>query len=80
MSEGDKVWLASFHMNVVTRQWYYMLEHDYSNISAISWPLFKALCQQHFEPPLANNHLFDLVHLQILLPHSSLPLPMFLAP
>jgi hypothetical protein len=50
-------------MNVVARQWYYMLEHNYGDISAISWPRFKALCQEHFEPPLTTNHISDLVHL-----------------
>jgi len=61
--EGDKVWLASFHMNGVAQQWYYMLERDYGDVSAISWPLFKALCYQRFGPALATNHLSDLARL-----------------
>jgi hypothetical protein len=26
--EGDKVWLASFHLMGTAQQWYYVLEHD----------------------------------------------------
>ncbi|XP_066355020.1 uncharacterized protein [Miscanthus floridulus] len=61
--EGDKLWLASFHMNGVAQQWYYMLERDYGDVSAVSWPLFKALCYQRFGPALATNHLSDLARL-----------------
>ena len=35
--ENDKVWLASFHMTNVAREWYYMLEHDASDITTIKW-------------------------------------------
>ena len=55
--EADKVWLSSFHMNGVAQHWYYMLERDADDVSAISWPLFKALCHQRFGPALGTNHL-----------------------
>jgi hypothetical protein len=51
---------VSFHMNGVAQHWYYMLECDASDISAISWPLFKALCHQRFRLGLGTNHLSNL--------------------
>lgn len=41
----------------------YMLECDAGDVSAISWPLFKALCHQRFRPTLGTNHLSDLARL-----------------
>lgn len=55
--DADRVWLASFHMTSVAQHWYYMLERD---IGEISWPQFKALCQQRFGPAIGTNHLVDL--------------------
>ena len=40
-----------------------MLERDAGDLTAISWPLFRSLCQQHFGPPLGTNHLSDLARL-----------------
>jgi hypothetical protein len=48
--EADKVWLASFHMTGPAQHWYFMLERDTEDIT---WPLFKALCQQRFGPTSA---------------------------
>lgn len=31
--------------------------------SAITWPLFRSLCQQRFGPPLGTNHLAELARL-----------------
>jgi hypothetical protein len=61
--DADKVWLASFHMNGVAQHRYYMLERDAGDVAATPWPLFKALCNQRFGPPLGTNHLSDLAHL-----------------
>ena len=61
--EADKVWLASFHMTGVAQHWFYMLERDAGDIHAITWPMFKSLCQQRFGPPLGTNHLAELVRL-----------------
>ena len=58
--ENDKVWLASFHMTDVAQEWYYMLERDVGDVTAISWPQFKMLCQQCFGLALDTNHLLDL--------------------
>ena len=62
--DSDKVWLASFHMQGVAQHWFYMLERDSGDIQAISWSLFRTLCQQCFRPPLGTNHLSDLARLQ----------------
>jgi len=58
--EGDKVWLASFHMTGAAQHWYFMLERD---IGAVPWTQFKLLCQQRFGPALGVNHLADLARL-----------------
>ncbi|XP_039827770.1 proline-rich protein 36-like [Panicum virgatum] len=50
--DSNKVWLASFHMQGVAQHWFYMLERDSGDIQAISWSLFRTLCQQRFGPPL----------------------------
>lgn len=42
--EHDKVWLASFHTTDVAQEWYYMLERDAGDVTAINWPQFKTLC------------------------------------
>ena len=51
-------------MNGVAQHWYYMLEHDASDVSDVSWPLVKALCHQRFGSVLDTNHLSDLAHLR----------------
>ena len=61
--ERHKVGLASFHMTGVAQHWFFMLERDAGDINAISWPLFRSLCQQCFRPPLSANHLADLARL-----------------
>ena len=61
--EHQKVGLASFHMIGVAQHWFYMLERDTGDINAISWPLFRSLCQQRFGPPLGANHLAGLARL-----------------
>lgn len=61
--DSDKVWLASFHMNGVAQHWFYMLEREAGDIAAITWPIFRSLCQQRFGPPLGTNHLSELAHL-----------------
>jgi hypothetical protein len=38
--EHDKVWLALFHMTDAAQEWYYMLERDAGDVTAISWPQF----------------------------------------
>jgi len=58
--ERHKVGLASFHMTGAAQHWFFMLERDAGDINAISWPLFRSLCQQRFGPPLGANHLADL--------------------
>jgi hypothetical protein len=50
-------------MSSVAQHWFYMLERDADDISAISWPMFKSLFQQRFGPPLGTNHLAELAHL-----------------
>lgn len=50
-------------MTSVFQHWFYMLEHDMGDINAITWPLFRSLCQQRFGPPLGTNHLADLARL-----------------
>lgn len=62
--EADKVWLASFHLTGTSQHWFYMLEKDAGDISAITWSAFRSLCQQRFGPPLGTNHLSDLARLQ----------------
>lgn len=61
--ECDKVWLASFHMSGVAQHWFFMLERDAGDIAAITWPVFRSLCQQRFGPPLGTNHLAELARL-----------------
>jgi hypothetical protein len=58
--EGDKVGLASFHMTGAAQHWYFMLERD---AGVVSWPHFKALCQQRFGPAMGVNHLADLARI-----------------
>ena len=58
--EGDKVWLASFHLTGTAQRWYYVLEHD---AGEPAWEEFKRLCQKCFGPPLRTNHLADLARL-----------------
>jgi hypothetical protein len=58
--EGDKVGLASFHMTGAAQYWYFMLERD---AGVVSWPHFKALCQQRFGPAMGVNHLADLARI-----------------
>ncbi|WVZ76818.1 LOW QUALITY PROTEIN: hypothetical protein U9M48_024749 [Paspalum notatum var. saurae] len=58
--EADKVWLATYHLTGAAQQWYLMLER---NEPGISWPRFKALCQQRFGPPLRSNTLGEVARL-----------------
>jgi hypothetical protein len=57
---ADRVWLASYHLNDTTQQWYVVLERD---TGEPDWDEFKRLCQQRFGPPLSTNHLSDLARL-----------------
>lgn len=47
-------------MTGVAQHWYYMLERDAGDVT---WPQFKALCQQRFGPTIITNHLSDLARL-----------------
>ena len=58
--EGDKVWLASFHLTSTAQQWYYVLERD---AGEPAWEEFKRLCNQRFRTPLRTNHLAELARL-----------------
>lgn len=55
--DGDKVWLALFHLTSTAQQWCYVLVRD---IGEPAWEEFKCLCHQHFGPPLCTNHLVEL--------------------
>jgi hypothetical protein len=55
--------IAAFHLTGVAQHWFYMLQRDIGNIHALSWPLFRSLCQQRFGPPLGTNHLSELARL-----------------
>ena len=50
-------------MSGAAQHWYFMLERDAEDVSNITWPSFKALCQQRFGPALGTNHLSDLARL-----------------
>lgn len=58
--DGEKVWLASYHLTGTAQQWYIVLEWD---SGVIVWDDFKRLCQQCFGPALSTNHLADLARL-----------------
>jgi hypothetical protein len=61
--DNDKVEIAAFHLTGVAQHWFYMLVRNAGDINAISWSLFRSLCQQRFGPPLGTNHLSDLARL-----------------
>lgn len=50
-------------MTGTAQHWYYMLERDAGDISAVTWQVFRSLCQQRFGPPLSTNHLAELARL-----------------
>ncbi|KAJ1274640.1 hypothetical protein BS78_05G077100 [Paspalum vaginatum] len=59
--ESDKVWLASYHLTGVARNWFVMVERDHP---ALSWQQFKDICNERFGPPLRHNPLGELARLQ----------------
>jgi hypothetical protein len=58
--DNEKVRLATFYMQGVAQQWYYMLER---NQGIPTWPCFSQLANQRFGPPTRSNPLGELCHL-----------------
>ncbi|KAJ1253618.1 hypothetical protein BS78_K226700 [Paspalum vaginatum] len=58
--EGDKVWLAFYHLTGVAQPWFTMVERTNPTMS---WAMFKDLCNDCFGPLLRNNPLGELARL-----------------
>ena len=59
--EGDKVWLAVYHLTGIAQQWYFQLERDEGQPN---WDQFKELCHMRFGPPTRSNPLGELTRLR----------------
>lgn len=59
--EEEKVWLASYHLTGVARQWFYQLERDEG---VLTWPRFADFLNMRFGPPICSNPLGELAQLR----------------
>ena len=59
--EGEKVWLAAYHLTGNAQLWYYQLERDEG---IVSWPRFVDFVNMRFGLPLRSNLLGELAHLR----------------
>jgi hypothetical protein len=57
MRTMEKVWMAAFHLESVTVEWYYAIEQDHS---VLSWPCFSDFVNLWFGPPLRTNIMAEL--------------------
>jgi hypothetical protein len=60
-SKKDRVWLATYHLEGVAQQWYYMLKQ---NMGSPTWKEFIKRISTRFGPTVRSNPLGDLSHLQ----------------
>lgn len=62
MPEDQKVWTASFYLELTAGQWYYRLEKNRG--STPTWPEFVDSINKRFGPPVRSNSLGKLTHLR----------------
>lgn len=59
--DGEKVWMASLHLDGVAAEWFYALDRDNNNIT---WSRFVDFLNLQFGPPIRSNPLAKLKELR----------------
>jgi len=57
VTEDEKIWMASLHLDGTVAEWYYQMERDFG---MISWPRFVEFVNLRFGPPIRTNSVAEI--------------------